>query len=173
MAAQQGVRIFVYMSILDLFQNGGTAVAVDAFHQSSQFFGAKCLPFYNIKLRTAGIFLRIHVIAFPGSSQCAPFVEIAGHDFGFQRVTRVAVAEECPCACQPRLRVARLNHEIFNDTVEQHAVVEAFAHQFQHVFPVAHRLVIQPQTDVSQRSFHSDYRPVLLLASTEQDADYK
>ena len=70
-----------------------------------------------------------------------------------------ALAQLHPLGGLPAGTVARLNHEIGNDAVEQHPVVVTPAHQLHEVVAVLRGFVVQHEADVALRRFEQHLQP--------------
>ena len=128
-------------------------VAHVAFHHV-QFGIAEGAPLHDVELAAGGGFLRVHLVALAGGGHGPALVVVARIDeLGGHGVAHVAMPERLAGAGIARLRVARLYHEVGDDAVEQHPVVEAVVHQFHEVVAVLWRFGVELQHDVAAGGF--------------------
>ena len=79
-------------------------------------------------------------------------MEIFGIDyFSLDGVARVSGTEHIARSCIFRLGVARLNHEILDYTVKQHAIVVSVAHELEDVVAMLGCVVVEGNLYVAER----------------------
>ena len=97
----------------------------------------------NVELAAAAATLRVDIVAQASCGKRSPLVEKGRRDFSFEGVADVARAELCPLRRTLTLRVATLNHKIFDYTVEESAVEGSLLRKFDEVVPVDRGLIVK------------------------------
>lgn len=109
-------------------------------------------PVDDIELSRRGGELRVHIVGLTRCSQCAALVEeLWVMDLGWQRIIRRISSGLLSGHCVSGGGVSALNHEVADYTVEEIAIVIAFAYQFDKVVTMTGRLIIECHPDIAHR----------------------
>ena len=110
----------------------------------------------DVELRTARLVLRVDIVRLAGCCQGATLVVNTRQTyFGRDVIVERVFAKFLALLGILAPRVARLNHKVGNDTVEQQRIVEVvLAYQLKEVVAMERSLVVQLYTYVAHRGFN-------------------
>jgi hypothetical protein len=92
---------------------------------------------HHIELAAAALALGVHVVAQTCGAQRTTLVEILRIDhLGRKGIARATRAQHLALRCPLAVGVAALDHKVFDDPMEQRAVVKSLLHQFDEVVAV-------------------------------------
>ena len=104
----------------------------------------------DIELAAAALTLRVHLVAQTGSAQGTALVEeLWINKLGRDGVIRSARAQHLALRSALAVRVAALDHEILDDTVEECAIEISLLCQLQKVVTMLRSLVVEAHLDVA------------------------
>ena len=105
-------------------------------------------------------------IPFPCGSYATSFMEdLREADLGWNLIGLVTThAQQFSCRCMSTDAVTRLNHEIFDNPMEQHSVVKTLLHEFHNIITMERRLVIEHNRHITAIRFQNDSLGFLLLS---------
>ena len=109
-----------------------------------------CFFAYGTKMAAAALTLRVHLVAQTGSAQGTAFVEeLWINKLGRDGVIRSARAQHLALWSALAVRVAALDHEILDDTVEECAIEISLFCQLDEVVTMLRCLVVEAHLDVA------------------------
>ena len=104
----------------------------------------------DIELAAAALTLRVHLVAQTGSAQGTALVEeLWINKLGWDGVIRSARAQHLALWSALAVRVAALDHEILDDTVEECSIEISLLRQLQEVVTMLRSLVVEAHLDVA------------------------
>src|SRR5574344_2012804 len=119
---------------------------------------------HDIKLASAALPVRVHLVARARCTQCPTLVEeLRINKLSRDGIVRSARSQVLSSRSPLRVGVAALNHEVLNHTVEQRSVEITLLRQFHEVITMTRSLVIQAHYDVAQRSLNLNSHYNILL----------
>ena len=138
---------------------------VEAVLLSGNSLFALLLAVDDVELRTARLVLRVDIVRLAGCCQSATLVVNTGQTyFGRDVIVERVFAKFLALLRVLAPRVARLNHEVGNDTVEQQRIVEVvLAYNLKEVVAMERSLVVQLYTYVAHRGLNQHLRTLARL----------
>ena len=104
----------------------------------------------DIKLELRRLESRIHIVGFTGSGHTASLMKnLRKANLCRYFVAFGSIAQQLPGFSMPTTSVTCLNHKITNDPVEEHTIINTFAHLVYEIVTMHGRLVIEFNTNIT------------------------